>query len=74
MIERFMQNRRLIVHYYLAIGLVALFFGWVMRNEERIAPMNVITWAIYVLLFPLVHFIHKKVCGTYFLIFTSIYD
>ncbi|MHA6261456.1 hypothetical protein ACXYMX_16470 [Sporosarcina sp. CAU 1771] len=60
MLEQFVQNRRLIAHYYIAIGLAALLFGWKVSNEATIDAAILIVLAVYVLVFPVVILYTRK--------------
>lgn len=54
MMEQFLRNRRLIMHYYIVAGVAALLFGWSARNGEAMDPVILIILAVYVLVFPVV--------------------
>ena len=60
MIGRFHRNRRLIAHYYMAIGLVTLLAWWWIRKEEVVDAKILIMLAVYVLVFPVVILYTRK--------------
>lgn len=60
MIERFLRNRQLIMHYYIVTFVAAGFGWWWMNGEERINGVIIITLALYLLLFPIVILYTRK--------------
>lgn len=52
--ERFLQNRRLIFHYYLVIGIAFFIYWWLAGREGLVDPIILSILAIYLILFPLV--------------------
>ena len=58
--EQFLRNKRLILHYYIVVGLVALFIGWWMKNKETLDTMIFIILVVYVLVFPVVILYTRK--------------
>ena len=60
MIEQVLKNRRLIAHYYIAVGLAALLIGLSVRKEEIVDTAILITLAVYVLVFPVVILYTRK--------------
>jgi len=60
MIEQFMQNRKLIAHYYITVGLAVLLVGWWGRNEKTIDATILIILAAYILIFPVVILYTRK--------------
>lgn len=53
MIERFLHNRQLIIHYYIVAIVVGVFGWWWMSREESIDGVIVAILALYLLIFPI---------------------
>lgn len=60
MMEQLLQNRRLIAHYYIVVGLAVLIFGWYVRNDKTVDATIIIILAVYVVLFPVVILYTRK--------------
>lgn len=60
MMEQLLQNRRLIAHYYIVVGIAVLLFGWYVRNDETVDATIIIILAVYVVLFPVVILYTRK--------------
>ena len=58
--EQFLRNRRLVVHYYIVVAIVAFFLGWWMKNKETLDLTILLILAVYVLVFPVVILYTRK--------------
>lgn len=52
--ERFLQNRRLVFHYYFVIGIAFFIYWWLAGREGLVDSIILSILAIYLILFPLV--------------------
>lgn len=65
--ERFIRNRRLIVHYYIVAGIAAVLFAWASRSEDMTDPVIQTILGAYILAFPIVILYTRKYATHIFL-------
>lgn len=58
--EQFIRNKRIIIHYYIVAGFVAMLFYSLAKRDELMDPTILMILAIYMLVFPVVILFTRK--------------
>lgn len=60
MTEQFMQNKKIIAHYYVTMIIAALLLGWLAKDDPTVDSTILIILGVYVTLFPIVILYTRK--------------